>query len=103
MIAVLFEATAHPEYKQDYYDIAAELLPEVQAIDGFISIERFESTLTPGKILSLSFWRDEESIREWRRHAGHRNAQEEGRSRIFRTYRLRVAQIVRDYGKDEGA
>ncbi|MCE7075479.1 antibiotic biosynthesis monooxygenase family protein, partial [Bordetella bronchiseptica] len=79
-------------------DIAAGLLPHLRAIDGFISVERFESLSTPGKLLSLSFWRDEEAVRNWRALAEHRQAQSAGRNGVFQDYRLRVAHVLRDYG-----
>lgn len=98
MYAVIFEVTPHPEMYQDYLDLALALRPELEQIDGFISIERFASLTTEGKILSLSLWRDEEAIRAWRTHAQHQRAQSKGRSTIFQGYRLRVAGVVRDYG-----
>ncbi len=98
MHAVIFEVEPEPERRQDYLDIAARLRPELEKIDGFISVERFESLTTPGKILSLSFWRDEAAVAAWRRHEEHREAQRAGRGGIFRTYRLRVAAVLRDYG-----
>jgi heme-degrading monooxygenase HmoA len=101
MIAVIFEVWPHPDRQQDYLDIAARLKPELEKIDGFVSIERFESLSDKGKILSLSFWRDEEAVRRWRNHADHRAAQLQGRRSIFRDYRLRVVSVLRDYGMDE--
>ena len=101
MIAVIFEVQAKPGQQQAYLDAAATLRPLLAQVDGFISIERFESLTTPGKILSLSFWRDEAAVAAWRRHEEHREAQRAGRGGIFRTYRLRVAAVVRDYGMDE--
>jgi len=101
MHAVIFEVEPEPGRRQDYLDIAARLRPELEKIDGFISVERFESLTNPGKILSLSFWRDEAAVAAWRRHAEHREAQRAGRGGIFRTYRLRVAAVLRDYGMDE--
>jgi heme-degrading monooxygenase HmoA len=101
MIAVIFEAQLHPETKDAYLDAAAMLRPHLEQIDGFISIERFESLVTPGKLLSLSFWRDEEAVRQWRMLEVHRQAQAQGRGTIFADYRLRVAQVVRDYGLRE--
>jgi heme-degrading monooxygenase HmoA len=98
MIAVIFEAEPHAETRDDYFRIAAELRPLLEEIDGFISIERFESLSAPGRILSLSFWRDEAAIATWRTLEAHRAAQSEGRARVFRDYRLRVAQVLRDYG-----
>jgi heme-degrading monooxygenase HmoA len=103
MHAVIFEVEPEPGRRQDYLDIAARLRPELEMIDGFISIERFESLTNPGKILSLSFWRDEASVVRWRGHQEHRAAQRAGRSGIFRDYRLRVAAVVRDYGLNERA
>ncbi|HJU16824.1 MAG TPA: antibiotic biosynthesis monooxygenase [Stellaceae bacterium] len=103
MYAVIFEVEPEPERIDDYLDIAAKLRPELEKLDGFISIERFRSLSQDGKILSLSFWRDEEAIRRWRQHQQHHEAQLAGRERIFRDYRLRVAAIVRDYGMDERA
>ena len=103
MHAVIFEVEPAPERRQDYLDIAARLRPELERIDGFISVERFESLTQPGKILSLSFWRDEAAVANWRRHEEHQAAQRAGRGGIFRSYRLRVAAIIRDYGMDERA
>ena len=103
MFAVIFEVVPEGERRQDYLDIAAKLRPELEKIDGFVSIERFESLTQPGKILSLSFWRDEAAVARWRRHEQHRDAQIAGRSGIFRDYRLRVASVLRDYGMNERA
>jgi heme-degrading monooxygenase HmoA len=97
MIAVIFELTPAPGRKQEYLDLAAALKPELERADGFISIERFESLSNPGHFVSLSFWRDEEAVRKWRNLAGHREAQAKGRGGIFSGYRLRVAQVLRDY------
>ncbi|GHO49352.1 antibiotic biosynthesis monooxygenase family protein [Ktedonospora formicarum] len=101
MIAVIFEVCPKDEHKQTYLDIAAHLKPQLSEIDGFLSIERFESLSTPGKILSLSFWRDEKAIQEWRQREEHRSAQARGRATLFQDYRLRIASIVRDYGMFE--
>jgi len=98
MIAVIFEVLPHETERDTYFSIAASLGPELEKIPGFISIERFESITTPGKILSLSFWKDEESVRQWRNIEGHRLAQHTGREQVFRDYRLRVAHVLRDYG-----
>ena len=98
MIAVVFEAQPHPGRKNAYLDAAARLRPLLEKIDGFVSIERFESLTTPGKILSLSFWRDENAVCEWRNVEDHRRIQAAGRQSIFADYRLRVAQVIRDYG-----
>ena len=98
MIAVIFEATPHPDRKDAYFDTAAELRPMLAQIDGFISIERFESLSTPGKVLSLSYWRDVQAVRQWRNVPEHRRAQQAGRQSIFSDYRLRVVQVIRDYG-----
>jgi heme-degrading monooxygenase HmoA len=103
MIAVIFEVTPKAERKQDYLDIAASLRPTLETIDGFISIERFQSLVNPGKILSLSFWRDEAAVQAWRNVEGHRRAQAKGRAEIFADYRLRIAGVVRDYGMTERA
>jgi heme-degrading monooxygenase HmoA len=101
MHAVIFEVEPEAGRRQDYLDLAARLRPELEKIDGFLSIERFESLTNPGKILSLSFWRDEAAVARWRRHAEHQEAQRAGRGGIFRDYRLRVAAIIRDYGMNE--
>ena len=98
MIAVIFEVWPKPERKQEYLDIAAGLRPLLEKIDGFISIERFESLSEPGKILSLSIWRDEHAVAAWRQLEQHRSAQEKGRAEVFKDYRLRVAGVIRDYG-----
>lgn len=100
MIAVIFEVWPEQTRRQDYFEIAAELRPLLAQIDGFISLERFESLSEPGKVLSLSFWRDEAAVAQWRQLAEHRDAQAEGRAGIFKSYRLRVAGVLRDYGMD---
>ena len=101
MIAVIFESWPHPEQKDRYLDAAARLKPLLAGIDGFISVERFESLAEPGKILSLSFWRDEAAVEKWRQVEQHRRTQQAGRNAIFANYRLRVAEVVRDYGMNE--
>ncbi|MFG6447678.1 antibiotic biosynthesis monooxygenase family protein [Roseateles sp. BYS180W] len=98
MIAVIFEVEPNEDAAQRYFDIAAALKAELELIDGFISVERFESLAKPGRLLSLSFWRDEAAVRAWRCHSMHRCAQREGRSAVLASYRLRVATVVRDYG-----
>lgn len=99
MIAVIFEVQLDDEQKQAYLDIAAQLRPLLDGINGFISIERFASLSEPGKVLSLSFWRDEQAVEAWRQRGEHREAQARGRADIFQDYRLRVAGVIRDYGK----
>lgn len=101
MIAVIFEFEPNAGKTDDYLDIASQLRPIVEKIDGFISIERFESLSQPGKILSLSFWRDEEAVNEWRNIAEHRQAQRDGRNGIFADYRLRIASVIRNYSMHE--
>jgi heme-degrading monooxygenase HmoA len=103
MIAVIFEVWPADGRKQTYLDIAASLRPELERIDGFISIERFQSLVDETKILSLSFWRDEAAVKAWRNVERHRQAQKAGREGVFRDYRLRVASVLRDYGMTERA
>lgn len=103
MYAIIFEVQPAEGRRDEYLDIAGELKPELEKIDGFISIERFSSLTTPGKMLSLSFWRDEDAIRRWREHEQHHRAQLRGRAGVFADYRLRVAAVVRDYGMFERA
>ena len=102
MIAVLFEAQTAPAHQARYLQLAAELKPLLADIDGFIDIERFQSLTTDGKILSLSWWRDEESVRRWKQNVFHQAAQREGREAIFTYYRIRVAQVVREYASETG-
>ena len=101
MIAVIFEVIPETDYKDEYLDMAAQLRPELEKIDGFISIERFQSLSDSSKLLSLSFWRDEESIKQWRTMELHRAAQVRGRTTVFKDYRLRIADVKRDYGMFE--
>lgn len=101
MIAVIFEAEPRDDQRDAYLGIAADLRPLLAEIDGFISIERFESLSQPGKLLSLSFWRDEAAIAQWRNMEAHRAAQAAGRAKVFRDYRLRIAHVARDYGLRE--
>ncbi len=97
MYVVIFEVEPHADGRDEYLDIAARLRSDLETIDGFIAIERFESLTQPGKVLSLSTWRDEAAIQQWRERAKHQDAQERGRSVLFKHYRIRVGQIVRDY------
>ncbi len=103
MIAVIFEVWPAQDRKDDYLGIAAALRADLDRIDGFISIERFQSIADPEKLLSLSFWRDEEAVKNWRNHSKHRESQMKGRAGIFADYRLRVAAVTRDYGLTERA
>jgi heme-degrading monooxygenase HmoA len=103
MIAVIFEVWPTPGRKDDYLAIAAELRPRLEQIDGFISVERFQSITEPGKMLSLSFFRDEEAVKAWRNTEEHRAAQKTGRGGVFANYRLRIAEVARDYGMRERA
>jgi heme-degrading monooxygenase HmoA len=98
VIAVVFEVWPHPEQRQTYLDLAAALGTRLATIDGFVSIERFESLTEPGKLLSLSFWRDEAAVARWRQVEAHRDAQRLGRAEVFADYRLRIAAVERDYG-----
>ena len=103
MIAVIFEAIPGKDKMEAYLDIAARLKTELNQSEGFISVERFQSMGNPGKYLSLSFWKDEASVEKWRNTLLHRKAQQQGRDIIFTEYRLRVAEVTRDYGKDNRA
>lgn len=102
MIAVIFEVTFDRARKDRYFALAAELRKELEHQDGFLSVERFQSLVEDNKIVSLSFWRDREAVEAWYRHAGHRAAQEEGRAGVFRDYRIRVAEVFRDYDMAHG-
>ena len=101
MHVVIFEVRPKEGRKGDYLDIAASLRSELEQMEGFISVERFASLTDEGKILSLSFWRDEESLVRWRNHAEHQAAQGRGRNEVFEDYRLRIASVIRDYGMHE--
>ena len=98
MIAVIFEVWPADGRNGDYLAIAASLRVDLDSIDGFISVERFQSLSDPNKLLSLSFWRDEEAVKQWRNHTSHRAGQVKGRAGIFADYRLRIAAVTRDYG-----
>ena len=97
MIAVIFEVEPKPGQRDACFDLAAELRPELERIDGFISVERFRSLTDGGKFLSLSFWRDEAAAKAWHAHSDHRAAQAKGKAEIFRRFRIRVAEVLRDY------
>ena len=101
MLAVIFEVEPASGQRDAYLAQAATLLGELETVDGFLSVERFESLKQPGKILSLSFWRDEEAVAAWRNLPTHRAAQTAGRTGVFAGYRLRVAAVLRDYGKEQ--
>ncbi len=98
MIAVIFEVIPHSDKKDAYLEVAAKMRAEIEKIDGFISVERFQSLTNPEKLLSLSYWRDEEALNNWRALGAHRKAQTMGREIMFSDYRLRVASVMRDYG-----
>ncbi|MEP2715052.1 antibiotic biosynthesis monooxygenase [Pseudophaeobacter sp.] len=103
MIAVIFEVEIAEGQKQAYLDVAAELKPLLQEVEGFISVERFQSLSSPNKLLSLSFFRDEQAVQRWRQLTEHRAAQGKGRAGIFANYRLKVAGVLRDYGMQDRA
>lgn len=103
MIAVIFEVWPAEGRKDDYLALAAALRADLATVDGFISIERFQSLSDPAKLLSLSFWRDEAAVADWRNRPHHRQTQAEGRAGVFADYRLRVAGVLRDYGMTERA
>jgi heme-degrading monooxygenase HmoA len=102
MIAVIFEVTLDDDRAPRYFDLAAALKPELEAVDGFISVERFQSLVNEGKYVSLSFWRDRAAVEAWYRMVNHKAAQEEGRAAVFRDYRIRVAEVFRDYDMAAG-
>lgn len=97
MLAVIFEVEMNQGQEQGYFDLAASLRPELEKIDGFLSVERFQSLSTPGKYVSLSFWKNEAAVARWRAHLGHQDAQRQGKATIFKRFRIRVARVVRDY------
>jgi heme-degrading monooxygenase HmoA len=97
MIAVIFQVKPNDGRAGDYFELAGALKPEVEAIDGFISVERFESVSEPGKFVSLSFWRDAAAVEAWRTHAGHELAQTRGKDEIFSDFRISVTEVMRDY------
>ncbi len=101
MIAVIFEVEPAEGRFDDYLDHAARLRAELERVPGFISVERFRSLTNPGRLLSLSFWEDEAAVQGWRNHAQHREAQAAGRDGVLAGYRLRVAAVLRDYGRNE--
>jgi heme-degrading monooxygenase HmoA len=103
MIVVIFELSVLPGRQPDYLNAAERLRPLLAGIDGFLSIERFESLSEPGRLLSMSYWRDEDAVRQWRNTEAHRGVQDAGRREIFADYRLRVAQVLRDYGMRDRA
>jgi len=97
VLAVIFEVEMNLGRDQDYFDLAGSLRSELEAVDGFISVERFQSVSSEGKYVSLSFWRDEEAVKTWREHAEHRIAQALGKKSIIADFRIRVAEVIRDY------
>lgn len=103
MLAVIFEVIPREGCAPRYFEIAASLRPVLERIDGFLSVERFQSLTRPGVFLSLSYWRDEAAIAEWRRLACHRDSQREGRAAIFADYSIRVLSCERAYGLHERA
>lgn len=102
MIAVIFEVQVTPETGPRYFELAAALREELQSVDGFLSVERFQSLTTDGKYVSLSFWRDHKAVEAWYRNQAHGEAQRQGREAIFTDYRIRVAEVFRDYDMAHG-
>lgn len=102
MIAVLFEVWPKTDKAETYFEMAAALKSDLENVDGFISVERFESVTEPGKYLSMSFWRSEEAIQSWYCHGDHSSAQETGRDVVFKDYRIRVGNVIRDYDMAAG-
>ena len=98
MIAVIFEVAFKPGKFDDYYELAMSLKPEAEKIDGFISVERFASTTTQGKYVSISYWRDEDAVAQWKADLKHKAAQDKGKAEIFSDYRILVTEVIRDYG-----
>ena len=101
MIAIIFEVMPAEGQKDAYLDIAATMRPMVEQVEGFISVERFQSLTNPDKLLSISFFEDEDAVQRWRKLAAHRNAQSKGRNGIFSDYRLRVCHVMRDHGMSD--
>lgn len=100
MIAVISEVWPYPDRQHDYDALAAELYPYLEAIDGFVSAERFESCREPGKFLSLSIWRDEAALARWRNLEEHRTIMAKGREGVLRNYRIRATGVLWDYSRD---
>ena len=101
MIAVIFEVAPKEGMKQSYLDMAAKMRPLVEGMDGFISVERFQSLTNPDKLLSISFFEDEAALDRWRQLPEHRGAQKAGRGQMFADYQLKVLHVLRDYGMTE--
>ena len=100
MIVVIFESWPKPGNGETYLKMGQSMSSLVEGFDGFISIERFESVVEPGKFVALSYWRDEESVAAWRNVAEHRRIQDGSRRSVFNDYRLRVATVMRDYSME---
>ncbi len=98
MIVVIFEASVHLEHRQTYFDLAAQLRPLLEDIDGFVSIERYASVTDPDKVLSMSLWRDERAVLRWKNVEAHRQAQQTGKQTLFANYEIKIAQVLRGYG-----
>ncbi len=102
MVIVLFEVTMRPGKDAGYFDLASQLRPELEKVDGFVSVERFESLARKGKYLSMSVWRDADAVRAWRDNNDHQAAQRRGKDEVFADYRIRVTEVVREYGAEHG-
>ena len=100
MHIVVFEFTLKDNVRDRYFELAAQMREEVEQQPGFISIERFESLNDPAKVVSISSWESDEAIKAWKKNLQHREAQNEGKDSIFASFRLRVAEVIRDYGFD---
>ena len=99
MIVVLFEFEPDPAFEDRYFELAGILRENVEQIEGFISVERFQSISDGNRFISVSTWQDLDAVKRWHEHLEHEAAQNEAKDRgIFRNYRIRVAEVIRDYG-----
>ena len=97
MIIVVFEFNVNKGREKDYFLEVEKLQTEIQNAEGFIGVDRFESNNTKGYYVSVSSWKDEQSVNKWHKNSKHAIAQNLGKKEIFKSFRIRVAKFFRDY------
>jgi heme-degrading monooxygenase HmoA len=93
MLIILFRSRLTSAAGDDYRAMDAELDALVREAPGFIDAKSYVAE--DGERLTVVWWRDEESLRQWRELPRHRVAQRTGRQRWYEYYKLEVAAVTR--------
>jgi heme-degrading monooxygenase HmoA len=93
--AVIFTSLRTGE-SEGYEEASARMLELAAGMPGFLGVEAARE----GVGITVSYWRDLESIAAWKRDAEHAAVQGEGRRRWYACYSTRIARVEREYGYD---